>query len=611
MNGAIRALYIYDEYNVPILEHVYRSRPPSASSLISLFLAHPAPRPSLLYLTETSPAVTVFSISHSNLLFLSPSDVDTEPLLVLEFLHRVVDVLEEFVGAPLLSTKLQSNYDVVAQLLTEMCDAGLVSNTEINALQENVETAGWMNKFLGGVGLPRAASPSTASLNPLKSQLPNPRATSALGPAIPWRRPGVRHTSNEIYVDIIETLSVTIAPSGRLLSALASGTIACTAKVSGVPDLLLTLATPGGQRAIDQKMQLPVFHPCVRLARWRERPGELSFVPPDGKFILAGYEADLLPIDPSIDEPPRHLEKLFLPAFVAIEKSLGPSGKDFEVRLTLNTSFPGVRPPNTGRTGSGSSTPSFLGGGSNSGSPSLPVLDEIIVHVPIPQAVRNITDMRPSRGEADYSPGDDYLEWRIYTKDSGSVSGTATLRCTVVGYQDDLDETEAEIAAGQELLQGYYDADSYQQDPTTYTSESYPTGKSSKPRKPKSTKTKKKKSKSKKESKANAAVEGQSTLVSDKPSSSQTSTPPPSTTPNPTNNPPFKESASRKEQIHSALMPKSATVSFSVKGWLPSGIRVDSINIDPRKSRGLGEGVRPYKGVKYLCVSRRGIERRF
>lgn len=58
-------------------------------------------------------------------------------------------------GAPLLSTKIQSNYDVVAQLLTEMCDAGLVSNTEINALQENVETAGWMNKFLGGVGLPR------------------------------------------------------------------------------------------------------------------------------------------------------------------------------------------------------------------------------------------------------------------------------------------------------------------------------------------------------------------------------------------------------------------------------------------------------------------------
>lgn len=74
-------------------------------------------------------------------------------------------MLEEFVGAPLLSTKIQSNYDVVAQLLTEMCDAGLVSNTEINALQENVETAGWMNKFLGGVGLPRYKNDNISSLD--------------------------------------------------------------------------------------------------------------------------------------------------------------------------------------------------------------------------------------------------------------------------------------------------------------------------------------------------------------------------------------------------------------------------------------------------------------
>lgn len=143
--------------SAPILEHTYRSRLPSASSLIRLFLAHPAPRPSLIYLAEASPPVTVFSIVHSNLLYLSPSDVDTEPLLVLEFLRRVVDVLEEFVGAPLLATKLQTSYDVVAQLLTEMCDSGLVSSTEINSLQENVETPNWMNKFLSGVGLPGLA----------------------------------------------------------------------------------------------------------------------------------------------------------------------------------------------------------------------------------------------------------------------------------------------------------------------------------------------------------------------------------------------------------------------------------------------------------------------
>ena len=75
-------------------------------------------------------------------------------MFVLEFLHRVIDVLEEFLGAPLLASKIEGAYDVVAQLLGEMCDAGSVSNTEPNALKDDVEVSGWMGKLLGGVGLP-------------------------------------------------------------------------------------------------------------------------------------------------------------------------------------------------------------------------------------------------------------------------------------------------------------------------------------------------------------------------------------------------------------------------------------------------------------------------
>jgi AP-3 complex subunit mu len=66
----------------------------------------------------------------------------------------------------------------------------------------------------------------------------------------------------------------------------------------------------------------------------------------------------------------------------------------------------------------------------------------------------------------------------------------------------------------------------------------------------------------------------------------------------------------RKAQANKSLMPTSVSVSFNVRGWLPSGIRVDSLNVDVRRSKGLGEGVRPYKGVKYVTVSRKGVERR-
>lgn len=138
----------------PLLTHTYTSRPLSASQLLPLYLGHSAPRPNLIYLPNTSPPTLVFNLTHSNLLFLLTSSTEIEPLLALEFLHRVIDILEEFIGAPILAHKIESNYDVVAQLLNEMCDAGVISTTEPNALRDLVEVEGWIGKLLGGINIP-------------------------------------------------------------------------------------------------------------------------------------------------------------------------------------------------------------------------------------------------------------------------------------------------------------------------------------------------------------------------------------------------------------------------------------------------------------------------
>ena len=74
-------------------------------------------------------------------------------------MHRVIDVFEDFLGAPLLAGKIENNYDVVAQLLGEMCDGGVISNTESNALKENVEVSGLIGKLFTQVGLPGYISP--------------------------------------------------------------------------------------------------------------------------------------------------------------------------------------------------------------------------------------------------------------------------------------------------------------------------------------------------------------------------------------------------------------------------------------------------------------------
>ena len=374
------------------------------------------------------------------------------------------------------------------------------------------------------------------------------------GPAIPWRRANVKHTSNELYVDIVESLSVTLAPSGRPLAAFANGSIAFTAKISGVPDLLLSLTIPGGKGSIENALELPVFHPCVRLARWKERPGELSFVPPDGKFMLAGYEVNLLPSFSDLGS--RSTKSLNLPATVEVSTSLGPTGSDFEVRLLLSNTFAGGSSGSLGsRTafnarGSGRSTPVF---GRGVGSSTSPVLEDLVVTIPISAAVRNITDLCASRGEAHFTPMDEMIEWRIPTKDA-STGGNATLRCTVVGPLEDEDDEGEGASLRFDAANGEYDdkVEGYQS-PSAAEPESV---------KPKSAREQ------------------------------------------------YEERDMRKVQLKSPLMPTSASVSFSVKGWLASGVKVNSLMIDVRRSKGLGEGVKPYKGVKYLTVSRKGVETR-
>ncbi|KIW27772.1 uncharacterized protein PV07_07480 [Cladophialophora immunda] len=551
MSVTIDALYIFDDHNNCVLEHIYSGRPPSAQTLITSLTARPGPRPSILQLSDLAPPTTAYSISPSAFQLIAVSGKDAQSLAILDFLHRVLDVFEDFLGSPLLTTKIEDNYEIVAQLLGEMCDGGIICNTEPNALRESVEVSSVLGKLFTHVGLP-GTSPALGPSSNFSSSLRG-TASPPVGPAIPWRKSNVRHTSNELYVDIIENLSVILAPSGRPISARSHGSIAFTAKISGVPDLLLVLTAPGGTSSaktsgITRTMQLPVFHPCVRLVRWKEHPGELSFVPPDGRFMLAGYETDLMPSSLDTDQPPSKSDRIFLPATVDLRGGLGSSGSEFEAKLTLNNNFPGVSSatkPSASRTSSGPiSSLSF--GGASSGSSSAPTLEAVMVTIPFPSDVRSVTELKASRGEATFNAFDRVVEWKVPTKDGASINGTATLTGTVAGafnVQNDMDEeTQAAEIGKQNTMAGYYQEDVVANQGTT----SEPSGNGN----------------------------------------------------------------SKRTQATKALMPRSISVSFSVKGWLPSGIKVDSLVVDVKKSKGLGDGVRPYKGVKYLTVSRQGVERR-
>ena len=485
---------------------------------------------------------------------------------MLEFLQRAADTLEDFLGFPLVASKIESNYDVVVQVVEDMCDAGIVCSTEPNALRETVEVPTWMSNLLGGIGLP-ASSPALSrpgSGSSMQSGFGNnlnlggPGGSTAGGSAIPWRRSNVRHTSNELYVDIVERLSVISAPSGRPLAAFAYGTLAFTAKISGIPDLLLTLSAAGGRAGIQNAMGLPSFHPCIRLARWRDNPGTLSFVPPDGRFILATYECDLLPdlFNSESVADKIHTPSVKLPASIKIRPSLGALGDEIEVQLSLplhSSSNPGSSTASRSNSSTGRFGTSLSSGQFSGSTPSSPgfALEDVLVTVLFPSTVKNVTDFKCSKGEAHVILNEGIVEWRISTREAAAIGSLgATMRCTLVGSSEGRN-SGASATTRASLSAGTYDYDEE-------TDGSY---------------------QAKEKSTRSARDHAQE---------------------------PQKDEDNTQPYAH--LMPQSANLSFGVKGWLASGIKVDSLNINTMTSKGLGAGVSPYKGVKYHTVSQQGVE---
>uniref|UniRef100_A0A183CCL0 MHD domain-containing protein n=1 Tax=Globodera pallida TaxID=36090 RepID=A0A183CCL0_GLOPA len=160
---------------------------------------------------------------------------NTPPLMVIEVLNRIISIFTEYFDECSDST-IKENIVIVFELLDEILDYGYPLFTGQTNISEVLPTG----------------------------QLSN----------VPWRRAGVKYANNEEIDAIIDK-------QGATISAEIHGHVNCCCKLSGMPDLSMTLAN---SRILDDVS----FHPCVRFRRW-ENERILSFVPPDGNFCLLSY----------------------------------------------------------------------------------------------------------------------------------------------------------------------------------------------------------------------------------------------------------------------------------------------------------------------------------
>ncbi|CAN6575836.1 unnamed protein product [Malus baccata var. baccata] len=227
-----------------------------------------------------SPTHYLFQVLREGITFLACTQVEMPPLMGIEFLCRVADVLTDYLGS-LNEDLIKDNFVIVYELLDEMIDNGFPLTTEPNILREMIAPPNMVDKVLSVV---------TGNSSNMIDTLPG--ATSS---CIPWRTTDPKYANNEVYVDLVEEMDAIINRDGVLVKCEIYGEVQVNSQLSGVPDLTISFANP----AILDDVR---FHPCVRFHPW-EANQVLSFVPPDGQFKLMSYRVRKLKSSPIYVKP--------------------------------------------------------------------------------------------------------------------------------------------------------------------------------------------------------------------------------------------------------------------------------------------------------------------
>lgn len=227
-----------------------------------------------------SPTHYIFQIVRAGITFLACTQVEMPPLMGIEFLCRVADILADYLGE-LNEDLIKDNFVIVYELLDEMIDNGFPLTTEPNILREMIAPPNIVSKMLSVV---------TGNSSNVSDILPGATAS-----CVPWRPTDVKYANNEVYVDLVEEMDAIINRDGVLVKCEIYGEVQVNCLLSGLPDLTLSFANPSILHDVR-------FHPCVRFRPW-ESHQILSFVPPDGQFKLMSYRVKKLKSTPIYVKP--------------------------------------------------------------------------------------------------------------------------------------------------------------------------------------------------------------------------------------------------------------------------------------------------------------------
>jgi len=262
-------------------------RPDARRSLADIFrinvIASPSQSPSPLI---TIGSTTFFHTRHNNLWLVSVTKNNANAPLVFDFMYKFISIARSYFGK-VDEESIKNNFVLIYELLDEILDFGIPQNSESETLKMYITDEGVKSQ----VAVREEASKITI------------QATGAIS----WRRNDIKYRKNEAFVDVVESVNLSMSSSGTVLRADVDGKIMMRAYLSGMPeckfglnDKLVIDKSSGRSKAASALAEAShsgavelddcQFHQCVKLDEF-DSDRTISFVPPDGEFEMMRYRA--------------------------------------------------------------------------------------------------------------------------------------------------------------------------------------------------------------------------------------------------------------------------------------------------------------------------------
>mmetsp|Transcript_8720 Transcript_8720/g.24354 ORF Transcript_8720/g.24354 Transcript_8720/m.24354 type:complete len:465 (+) Transcript_8720:177-1571(+) len=222
-----------------------------------------------------------------NVYVVAVTRANANAMLAFTFMHSLINLFKSYFNKFNEKT-LKSNFVIIYELLDEVCDNGYPQITSPEVLKA----------FITQRAARAADDPKDTYENQRKAKEVSMQVTGA----VQWRGQNLVYKKNEVYLDIVESVSLLMSPKGVVLKASATGTIEMKTALSGMPELTIGLNDKVGEEASANQTQQSAqsnhkknidladlqFHQCVNLSKFASEK-TISFVPPDGKFDLMKY----------------------------------------------------------------------------------------------------------------------------------------------------------------------------------------------------------------------------------------------------------------------------------------------------------------------------------